>query len=294
MSIPEAQLETWSHQGSTAQSSATYATIKRALEAADTGYAGKNCEIFLQGSYVNDTNIYAESDVDVVICLNDLYHFDTSALNQYELAAFNGQFILAPYQYDEFKAHVIEALRRSFGADATAGNKAIKIRANGNRRSADLVVAAEFHRYYSGRVGLPYERGICFFNSNGVRIANYPKQHSTNCTSKHQATNSWFKPMVRILKNTRSKLVGDGKISGSDAPSYFLEGLLYNVPNDRFGRSYSNSFCAAMTWIVEAQRNDFLCANEQHYLVRDGFSECWPTANCTKFINAAVALWNQW
>ena len=69
MAIPEAELDTWSHQGSITQSASTYASIKRALEAPDSRYAGKHYEVFLQGSYGNDTNIYAESDVDVVIGL---------------------------------------------------------------------------------------------------------------------------------------------------------------------------------------------------------------------------------
>lgn len=57
MAVPESQLETWSHQGSISQSSSTYATIKRAIEASDTKYADKDYEVFLQGSYGNDTNI---------------------------------------------------------------------------------------------------------------------------------------------------------------------------------------------------------------------------------------------
>ena len=42
MAIPESQLDTWSHQGSVTQSSNTYNTIKSALEASTTPYAGKN------------------------------------------------------------------------------------------------------------------------------------------------------------------------------------------------------------------------------------------------------------
>jgi hypothetical protein len=61
MAVPETQLDTWSKQGSISQSSSTYATVKRALEASDTKYAGKSYEVFLQGSYGNDTNIYGES-----------------------------------------------------------------------------------------------------------------------------------------------------------------------------------------------------------------------------------------
>jgi hypothetical protein len=64
MAIPESQLTTWSSQGSITQSANTYATIKLALESGDTTYAGKSYEIFLQGSYGNDTNVYADSDVD--------------------------------------------------------------------------------------------------------------------------------------------------------------------------------------------------------------------------------------
>ena len=71
MPIPESQLETWSHQGSITQSSSTYNTIKSVLEGSTTPYAGRNFKVFLQGSYGNDTNIYAESDVDIVIRLDD-------------------------------------------------------------------------------------------------------------------------------------------------------------------------------------------------------------------------------
>src|SRR5690349_23050101 len=115
MTIPESQLDTWSHQGSITQSCATYATIKRSLEASDTKYAGKDFKVFLQGSYGNDTNIYAESDVDVVIRLDSVYYYDTSELNPQELQAFQAGFSPATYTYDEYKCHVMEALRKSFG-----------------------------------------------------------------------------------------------------------------------------------------------------------------------------------
>jgi hypothetical protein len=295
MAIPQSQLETWSHQGSVTQSSTTYATVKRALEAADSKYADKSFEVFLQGSYGNDTNIYAESDVDVVIRLDSIYYYDTSALTSEELAVFNSGFTAGTYSYADYKSHVTSALQKSFGAaDVKAGKKAIKIKANGGRRSADVVVAAQFRRYYSGYSTLQYERGICFFNSNGDRIANYPKQHSENCTAKHQATNGRFKPMVRILKNMRSKLVEDGAIEPGDAPSYFLEGLLFNVPDDKFGTNYGDTFVAALNWILQAQRQDLVCANKQHYLVKDSAATCWPSNDCNHFLNAVTALWNNW
>ena len=138
-----------------------------------------------------------------------------------------------------------------------------------------------------------YDLGICFFTSTGTKIANYPKQHSENCTIKHQATNTWFKPAVRILKNMRGKLVENGEISNDIAPSYFLEGLLYNVPNDKFGKSYSDTLVACLNWIFEADRTKFVCANFQYYLLGDS-NVSWPEANCNKFLNEVKKLWKEW
>ena len=78
MGIPEAQLKTWSHQGPITQSSTTYNGIKRVLESTAVPYSNKNYEVFLQGSYQNATNIYAESDVDIVIRLNGLLVMEIS------------------------------------------------------------------------------------------------------------------------------------------------------------------------------------------------------------------------
>ena len=53
MPIPEAQLETWSKQGSVTQSRNTYATVKVALEASGAPYAGKNYGPYMQAIPIN-------------------------------------------------------------------------------------------------------------------------------------------------------------------------------------------------------------------------------------------------
>src|SRR5271156_6033244 len=110
MSIPETQLETWSHQGAVQTSKDTYATIKRALETSGAGYANRNFEIFLQGSYANDTNIYAESDVDIVICCSDTFYYDLQHLSAEQTIGFRSQVASASYNYNDFKASVEAAL----------------------------------------------------------------------------------------------------------------------------------------------------------------------------------------
>ena len=59
--------------GAQVTSKETYATVKLALESTYAGYADKKYNVFLQGSYGNDTNIYKESDVDVVIRLDSIF-----------------------------------------------------------------------------------------------------------------------------------------------------------------------------------------------------------------------------
>lgn len=297
MPIPEAQLETWSHQGSVTQSSATYKTIKNALESSDAAYASKNPDVFLQGSYGNDTNIYAESDVDIVIQLNSCFYYDLGRLPGDQKAAWrNAHPTDATYDYFAFKKDVMTLLKDKYGDSVKPGNKAIKIKANDSRRNADVLVSVQYKEYYKF-LNIYDQRlatGICFFTADNTRIANYPKQHSENCTAKHQATNARFKPMVRVFKNLRGKLVADGIIKDGLAPSYYIEGLLYNVPNDRFVRSYGDAFANCIKWIQGADRSKFVCANEQYYLLREESPVTWRESQCTEFLAAAWKMWEQW
>ena len=295
MAIPETQLETWAHQGSVVQSSTTYGILKRALEAANTRYSDKEFCVFLQGSYGNDTNIWAESDVDVVIRLDSVFHHDLSELSEEEQEAFNATHSNASYLYKDFKADVIAALKSNFGTDVEPGPKAVKIKAGGSRRNADVIIATQFRRYhrFSSLGDQQYDGGIRFLTDSGDPVINYPKQHSANCTAKHQASGLWFKPMVRILKNMRSRLVEDGAIESTTAPSYFIEGLLYNVPIENFGGTYEDTFVSAFNWILNADRTPFVCANEQYYLLRDT-SVTWPADKCDLFLRELAKLWKAW
>ncbi len=297
MGIPESQLNTWSRQGSITQSSATYKAIKDALENAWAPYANKSFRVFLQGSYGNDTNIYAESDVDVVIVLDTCFYHDLEALPLDQKSAFESAYPgAAEYGVFDFKQDVLAHLTGKYGDAVTLGDKAIRIDANGGRRKADVIVAAEYRRYYRflSLADTSFSAGICFFNANGTRIANYSQQHLANCTTKHQATNDYFKPTVRIFKNVRSRLVETGMIEDGTAPSYFIEGLLYNVPAEHFRNNYADTFVSSVNWLLSADREKFLCANEQYHLLNPASPVTWRAAQCSAFLVAAAKLWNEW
>jgi hypothetical protein len=298
MTIPLAKLETWSGQGAVATSKATYATVKAALEDANATYTSRNFKVFLQGSYGNDTNIWAESDVDVVIRYDGAFFHDIEERPADEQAAFHAVHSdNTTYFYSDFKEHVRQALRAKFGNSVKPGTKAFKIEASGNRRNADVIVAFEYRRYFKFKSSYDesHVTGMCFKLSDGTLVANYPDQHSENLTTKHQATGNKLKPMIRIFKNARSKMVEDGLITDGSAPSYYIEGLLYNVPNPQFVGDYQDIFLNILKWLYETKdRSKFECANEQYYLLRDGFHTCWATADGKNFIDGVIKLWNDW
>jgi hypothetical protein len=296
MAIPESQLDTWSHLGSVTQSAATYETIRHVLADSKSPYCQRSFTIFLQGSYGNDTNVYRDSDVDIVIRLNDTYYYENNALGESQKANFAKAFSAATYTYNDFKADVVSWLKQKFGDAVKIGTKAIAIKGNGTRRDADVLVCTRYRRYTADSTGDDnrYHEGICFFRTDGTRIKNFPKQHSDNCTTKHQRTNEWFKPTVRIYKNVRNRMVDENVIRDGLAPSYFIEGMLWNAPASLYGVSYEDTFVKVFNWVNSADKEKLTCANDLHRLVRTGPLVCWATADFDAYLAALRIYWNEY
>jgi hypothetical protein len=294
MTISETQLETWAKIGAQVTSASTYATVKSALENPEAAYGKRDFKVFLQGSYGNDTNIFKESDVDIVIQLDSSFQHDLSSLPADQIALFNSTFTDSAYLYGTYRQDVIKTLQDAFGSDVVPGKKAIKIKVNGNRRSTDVVPAIQYRRYkhFRGMRDQDYTEGIYFRGTEGDPIKNYPKEHSRYLTSQHQATDGMFKPFARILKNMRARLVEAGTIAGDIAPSYFIEGLLFNVPVSEFKTNYQDTFVACLDWLSKADRKDFVCANWQYYLLRGDPAVTWTPEKCQTFIRALIKMWN--
>lgn len=294
MAVPESQLETWSHQGAIARSRDTYATVRSVLEDTNSPYFPKDFYIRLQGSYANDTNVYRDSDVDVIIRLDSAFYHDASLLPADQYRIFERKYPgTATYGLPEFKTEVANWLRQKFGK-VDVGQKAIFIAGDGKRRDCDVLPCAKFKHYY--RVtehDESFTDGICFFLRDGTRIVNFPVQHIDNCTAKHQATNQWFKPTVRLCKNMRNYLVDRNVLQDGVAPSYFIEGMLWNVPSEKFGASFDSTFVEAFNYVASADRSVFKCANGIHSLL--GTTPVnWPAGDCQAYLDALRHLWNNW
>lgn len=247
--IPESQLVTWSHQGAVTTARLTHESIRNALADNNSFLAARvgtgDYDVYLQGSYKNDTNIRSDSDVDLVVELKSTFQNDLSMLSVPEQQALSSAFPAAVYTWSDFRTDVISTLRTRYGWRAiTEGNKNIKIAADAGRLPADVVACIQYRKYFHP-YGAPYPtffEGMAFFSRNdGRRVVNYPKLHYQNGVDKNASTNGLYKPTVRLFKNARTYLVNHGIISDNIAPSYFLESMLYNVPNGQFGSSYQQT-----------------------------------------------------
>jgi hypothetical protein len=288
MPIPESQLETWSHQGPVTTAKQTHESIRAALKAYNWP-SGVWYEVYLQGSYRNHTNIRGDSDVDVVVQLNSTV-FENLPVNLKRQFGFRD----ASYGWEEFRSDVLTALRNYYGPGRVReGRKSLKVQTP--YLLADVVVSLQYRKYPDRpRSEADFIEGMTFWVPSESRwVINYPKLHYENGAKKNQDTNGWYKPTVRMFKNARAYLVDRGVIPADLAPSYFLECLLYNVPDDKFGTNFQSTFLQVITWLPKADFSRFVCQNEQLPLFGSS-PEQWSKDRAYRFLEAMVELWANW
>lgn len=295
MAIPENQLETWSRQGATASATALYERIRTALKN-DTALQGRDFDVFLQGSYRNSTNIYGDSDVDVVAMLKETFKPDYDHLDESSKALVKLGHVDATYTLTDFRRDVSNAIRRAFPShNITEGGKSIKIPRTSNNIPADVVPCLEYRLYLPPQTLLSdatYVEGIWLWDvQRGHAVTSYPKQSYDNGVAKHERTNQWYKPTVRIFKNARGWMEDNGLIQSGTASSHAIECLLYNVPDQQFGSSYGDTIVNVVNWLNNADLTDFVCQNGIQRLFDSGR---WTQPNARTYIGALIQMWNQW
>jgi len=186
-------------------------------------------QVFIQGSYANNTCVRGDSDVDIAIMRKDKYEY-----------AFQKSFAAAPVSHSEeareFKDKVENVLKKRFPFDVVRKNKSIMVIGNTYRKQADTVpcFSIRYYRDWDDNDHTNYLEGITIYSDDGKVIFNFPKQHIANGKKKNVATKHYYKKMVRIIKKMRY-LMEDSYISSAKGVSSFgLESLLWNLPNELF------------------------------------------------------------
>lgn len=298
MTIPESQLTTWSHQGAVTTSAATHESIRNALAANSSPIRSMDYDAFLQGSYKNDTNIRGDSDVDLVVQLNSTFQSDLSALTEPEKELYARTFPDATYLWEDFRRDVLTALRAYYGGQVSEGDKSLKVAGGSGRLPCDVIVALQYRRYrrFQGIGDQNYVEGIIFHTRRERRkVINFPKPHYENGVAKNSPprTGGEYKPTVRIFKNGRTHLVDHHVINDALAPSYFVESLIYNAPDDAFSGTYQTGVYNVLTFLFNTNVSTFMCQNGQLSLFGTT-PEQWSETSARQFISALTNLWNNW
>ena len=140
-------------------------------------------------------------------------------------------------------------------------------------------------------VTVSHMEGIGFYLSDERRwVVSFPQQHDARGLKKEQAANNRFKRTIRMFKAARNQLVEKKVLTKDDAPSYFIECLLYNVPDGLFKSELAPTYTGILDWLKEAQLKDFECQNGQV----DVFGrepEQWSQKKARAYVKAMQGLW---
>jgi hypothetical protein len=252
----------------------------------------RDIEVLVQGSYANRTNVLQDSDVDICVLCREVFFTDyrlSQGLNDAVLG-----YEASRYLYSEFKNDLEAALISYFGAGhVSSGKKAFDVHANTYRVDADVVPCFEHRRPMGNSESNWIEYGTELRPENGGRIINWPRQNYENGVAKNNDTGRRFKAVVRILKCLRNEMAANGHEEAQSIPSYLIECLVWNVPNQFFGHyDYTADVRAAIAHLWNETLTDEACKeqreiNDRMYLLRGG--QAWTRDQVHNFLYAA---WN--
>ncbi len=250
----------------------------RGVRAAVDGHptlSTRTVNVFAHGSYANNTTVRQESDVDIFVLCTDVYFPDFSFAKGFGPNDVGDK--ESDFKYTQFKNEVEEALVDKFGRDAvTRGKKAFDVHENTYRVDADVVACFEHRRYTvrddAGRY--QYLPGVEFVSDDSKRVVNWPEQHYENGVTKNELTRNRFKQLVRIIKRLRNEMAEAKTSQANPVPSFLIECLVWNVPNEGFGHSrFTEAVRYVLAHLFNETRSHETCkewreVSELKYLLR--------------------------
>lgn len=252
----------------------------------DTNLKSMNIKIFGQGSYVNDTNVRLNSDIDLNVQYVDGFYYDIPP----EKTPSDFGIIPNSYSAAAFKNHVQSALVNKFGNDVKRKNKCLVIEGNTYRVGADVVPTWQYRRYSLDR---SFVEGVRFYADSGESVTNFPIQHIENGKLKNGQTQRRFKRLVRIFKRNRAKMIKDGESVNNNITSFLLECLVWNVPNWIFNdyETWSDRLKESIAFLYNATKEEMDCQDWREvsdllYLFHSGRK--WSRADVNEFL---IRLW---
>ena len=286
----EDTLSGWTGPSSPTEQDKQERTVRMVKAAVDNHPLFADCRIsvYAKGSYASGTNVRVDSDVDIVVQCSEAYHWDAHpGASHTPVTPYSG--IWTP---DRLRSEVVKALQVQFpGQVDTSGTTAIGVHSSSARVEADVVPSFDYHYFFSDGSS---RNGTLTVRTTGERVANYLQQHLDNGILKDGATYGNFKKNVRILKRLENQMV-EANVH-REVPSYFVECLAYNCPDDTFMRAtwtdIVKTFCGYVWGNLDGpeprdESSRWLEVNRCKYLFSD--SQKWTRQDGRDF---AFAIWS--
>lgn len=202
--------------------------VQEAISAHDS-FSDTTYKIYAKGSYRNRTNVRRDSDVDIVVEMQECFYYDyveSVPVPRSTPTSYDGG-----WTRESWRAEIVKALVNKFPGEVdSSGNVAINVEEKpGSRPSIDIVPSYQYRWYYDEKL-VRYETGSAVWTKEMKRVVNWPHQQYNNGVAKNTATGGRYKYFARALKNAENTLVAAGTMS-NEMPSYLMECLVYNADN---------------------------------------------------------------
>lgn len=287
MSLEE-RLISWTKPSNDTEQEKQERTERMIREAISSHRAFDDCnlEIYAKGSYANNTNVRSDSDVDIAVECKNVIYFDRSSTSVYQ----PGKSYTGIWTPDKLREELVLAMEAEFGEQVDpTGSTAIQINSSSARVDADVVPCFAY-RYY---METGFREGTKIFKKDRSSLVNYPKKQLENGRTKNNRTNHSYKKGARLLKRIENEMAEKGQFR--ELPSYFMECLAYNCPDEAFMHETWTKCLKVMLYHIwselqgdnELEINRWLEVNECFYLFHA--NQEWSRADAREFAKAA---WN--
>ncbi|MCL2756247.1 MAG: hypothetical protein FWE45_04330 [Firmicutes bacterium] len=207
-------------------------------------------DIYIHGSYALDTNIYFPSNLEIVVELKKTPSYDPDDLPHKKYRLFNNYFVETSFEFNpvDFSKALFDALKELTGGNTTQREKFIHVPRQGSiKHNLEITPCFTFNyieqdipRKLSKQPGTPdfqsdtrIFRGVLLYDYKVKRhIFTFPKLHARNGSAKDIATQGNFIKMVRLFKTINK--IGEREVNFDRTRGYFINCLLFNVPNELF------------------------------------------------------------
>lgn len=258
--------------------------IRQAIDA-HTPFNDCNLKVYAKGSYANNTNVRADSDVDIAVECTEAEYWDESKPG-FHTPRGRYEGIWTPAK---LRTELVAALKATFtGQVDDTGSTAIMINSGSARVDADVVPCFSYCYYFESTT----RQGTKIFKTDGTSLVNYPAQQLEYGIAKNKRTGYAYKKGVRLLKRIENAMAEDGTFR--ELPSFFIECLVFNCPDPVFAHSTWTERLRGMLFHIwdqlqgdEPDTERWVEANDSFFLFRPG--QKWSREDGREFAKAA---WN--